>query len=141
MKVWHTRWSKTPLDTFKLDLGEGFWVGGTEKHYLFVTQSGQLHGARTMVDETKTVERAWTSSSQPIEALITDADSNRTFAFTKPNRTEKIDGKPLYFELGPEPKTEFYDRDALMKDCKDDPARVYALARFLVEQKKIVIKK
>jgi hypothetical protein len=53
----------------------------------------------------------------------------------------KLDGKPVYFELGRDPKPEPNDRDAILKDAKDDPAAVTALARFLVEQKKFVLKK
>ena len=43
--------------------------------------------------------------------------------------------------MAPTRKPEPYDRDALLKDAKDDPAAVAALARFLVEQKKITLKK
>src|SRR5262249_43760981 len=139
--IWEVQWSKEPIETLKVDFAEPCWVFGEDKRYLFVTNSGQLHVAKKGEDGKHKVEPEWRMGSKPIVAVITDVDSNRYFAFTKPLRDPKLDGKPVYFELGPDPKPEPYDRDAILKDAKDDPAAVTALARFLVEQKKIVLKK
>jgi hypothetical protein len=144
-EVWHnyfwgTRWSDKPIEQFNVNFTDPFWVGGTDHQYLFVTQSGELHVA-TKTDDKRKVEVAWRRGTQPIVAIITDVEANRTFAFTKPLRDVKLDGKSVYFELGPDPKPEVYDRDAILKDAKDDPAAVTALARFLVDQKKITLKK
>ncbi|HLW66065.1 MAG TPA: hypothetical protein VKS79_12210 [Gemmataceae bacterium] len=136
---WGTKWTEKPIEQFKVAFSEPFWVGGTDHQYLFVTQSGQLHVA-TKTEDNRKVEPAWRRGSQPIVAVITDVAANRTFAFTKPLRDVKLDGKPVYFELGPDPKPEVYDRDAILKDTKDESAALAALARFLVEQKKIVLK-
>jgi len=40
------------------------------------------------------------------------------FAFL---RDVKLDGKPAYFELGPDPKPAPYDRDVVLKDAKECP--------------------
>jgi hypothetical protein len=137
---WTMKWSEKPLEEFETEITEPFWVGGSEKQFLFVTQSGRLYAAAKGEDGKHKLEPAWRMGSQPIVAVITDVDANRYFAFTKPLRDVKLDGKPMYFELGPDPKPEPYDRDAILKDAKDDPAAVTALARFLVEQGKIKVK-
>jgi hypothetical protein len=140
-EAWSIQWSEKSIEEFKTEITEPFWVGGSEKQYLFVTQSGRLYTAVNGEDGKRKVEPAWRMGSQPIVVVITDVDANRYFAFTKPRRDVKLDGKPVYFELGPDPKPEVYDRDAILKDAKDDPAAVTALARFLVEQGKIKVKK
>jgi hypothetical protein len=140
-EAWAVQWSEKPTEEFKTEITEPFWVAGNEKQYLFVTRSGALYTASKDEDGKRKAEPAWRMGSQPIVAVITDVDTNRYFAFTKPRWDVKLDGKPVYFELGPDPKPEVYDRDAILKDAKDDPAVVTALARFLVDQKKITLKK
>jgi hypothetical protein len=139
--LWEVKWTDDPVEKVKVDFAEPCWVFGDDTRYLFVTNSGQLHVATKGSDSKHKSEPAWRRGTQPIVAVITDVDTNRYFAFTKPARDVKLDGKPMYFELGTDPKPEIYDRDAILRDAKDGPATITALARFLVEQKKISLKK
>ncbi len=77
-----------------------------DRDFWFVTESGKLYNAAPAGK--RKVEVMWDEEASPIRALITDADTDRTFAFTEPVEGKK--GRRVFFEVGVKPVPKPYER-------------------------------
>lgn len=78
----------------------------------------------------------WDDAKRPIIAAVTDASTNKTFLFGRP---EDKEAKPFYFELAEKPKPTEFDADVIKPPLKPpEPLKtVMGYARFLADQKEI----
>jgi hypothetical protein len=124
-------------ETIAVNFRESFQVLGKGEDYYFVTASGALYVAKQPAKgKQRSLMKVWSDAARPIEALLTDADSNRSFLFLGP---PKRGGKPAFFELADRPRLETYDPTSV-KPGKEGPERlrrVLHYARVLVAHKKV----
>jgi hypothetical protein len=73
-----------------------------DQSYLFVTDSGNVHIARPAAKGPRTIEPVWVDKAHPVVALITDAATQKTYAFTRA-ADAKPGAKDVYFELAEKP--------------------------------------
>ncbi len=103
---WKTRWADAEEEKFAVPFREPFMTYIRDRDFWFVTESGKLYKAPA--GDKRKVEVMWDEEASPIRALITDADTDRTFAFTEP--AEGTKASPLYFEVGVKPVPKPYER-------------------------------
>jgi hypothetical protein len=118
---------------------EQFFAYQDKTHYLFVTESGQVHCLpRDGTD--KRTEVIWKDAKRPVRLLLEDNATGTTWAFAP--RKDASDNKlsDIYFPLAKTIKPIDFDAKALPAwDLKKPMDMALAHARFLVKQKKVVL--
>jgi hypothetical protein len=125
-----------PLARLRTELSEPFLAHGDASHFFFVTRSGQIHGcARTAIGGRTRV--IWQDPRRPVRLLLTDAATDRTFAFAYPDRPS-ADAPDVYFPLAEKIVPTALKRDAnspAAAETTEDAMR--AAARVLIDAGKI----
>jgi hypothetical protein len=104
--LWRTTWATTEEEKFAVPFREPFMTYVRSRDFWFVTEAGKLY--RAAPAGKRNVEVMWDEEASPIRVLITDADTDRTFAFTEPAAKDK--GRRVYFEVGVKPVPKPYQR-------------------------------
>ena len=109
--------------------------------YYFLTKEGRLFVSAKRAkknDIPRQTEVFWFDDDNPIFALISDANTGRQFAFTKP-AAKKESAKPVCFEIVGDKKEPFPVDAALLKgiEAKAPLKQARLLAQILIDAKKI----
>lgn len=124
----------TPSLLAKTDVGEAFRAFEDGKNYYLVTASGKVHACARKGG--KATRPLWDDAKRPVVALVGDAGTGRTFAFTAPG--EK--GEPVYFELADKLSPTAYDRKGVPRYDESAPlASMLPYARILAADKKLAL--
>lgn len=115
------------LETFSSRFTEEFYAFVRKDNYYFVTESGKLYLAPPPKagEKSRAMKALWDDANRPIVAVIEDADKDRVWLFTKSRRQMETDA--VFFEMGPEIRTEKFDH------AKLTPSKVEGRARPLLE--------
>jgi hypothetical protein len=136
---WKTKWSEQ--EEIAVDFDEQFITFAQGGRYFFITESLKVYVVRDTKQRTRKAEILWHDTRQPIQALITDVDTNTTFVFGRSATNVTGGGKDYYFPLSENLVVTYFDRSLLPRPQPDEPIRhVMSYARFLVAQKRIVLK-
>jgi hypothetical protein len=133
------RWKKAQWveeESLPVVFKEPFQVLGKGDDYFFVTRSGKLYLTRKPArGQQGKMELLWDKPGQRIFAMISDADSGRSFLFC---RAARLGGKRSYFELNEKASPVLYDPASVKEPNAKEPLRtVLHCARVLAAQKKI----
>jgi hypothetical protein len=129
-----TRSANTEEEKFAVPFQEPFMTYVPDREFWFVTESGKLY--RSGPVGKRKVEAVWDDEASPIRALLTDADTDRTFAFTEPADGKK--GRRVYFEVGVKPVPKPFERRDLSNFKAPKPLdAVLSYADVLVTHKAI----
>ena len=117
---------------------ETFFSYQDKTHYLFVTESGQVHSLPRKGKPEKT-ELVWQDKRRPVRLLIEDSATGTTWAFaprTDPKKDKDV--KDVFFPLAHKIETvEYKPADAGTIDRRKPLESALSHARFLTKQKKL----
>jgi hypothetical protein len=122
--LWESRYPKQPEEVIDCSLDESFTVFVHSKSYFFLTLSSKLYIATHNPKGNRKAIPFWDKADQPIDRIICDTNSNRSFAFTKP--IKKKDGtlaKPVYFELTEKLEPKEFDPSKLRTNKLESPMK------------------
>jgi len=136
-----TKWDRVfpPFLRFPFPKMGQFVVFADTRQFYFVNMKGELHFFDPAAKEKK-AKLLW-GQTQPIVALITDAEKNKTYAFTKTEPRQKDKISDVYFEMSKELRPISYERKFLKGIESEDPMKkIMGYSKFLMTKKKIVLK-
>ncbi len=124
-------WDFPPSWRARTAVREPFHAFQDRTHLYLVTVSGRLYACPQRGGPT---ELLWGDRARPIRALVSDAGTGRTFAFTGAG----VKGGAVYFELAPRPKPVPYDVKGVAARKEGDPlASLGGYAAVLLKAKKV----
>jgi hypothetical protein len=89
--------------------------------YYFLTRSGKVyHAPAAAKGKPRAVHPVWEDRKRPVVALITDADTHRSFLFCRQGKGED---RPVYFELAAKAKPRPYDLTEVEQPKVKEPLR------------------
>jgi hypothetical protein len=126
-----------PFREVETQIREPFFAYQNKTHYLFVTESGQVH-CLLRQDKEKKTECVWKDAKRPVRLLLEDNATGTTWAFAPRKDARDKERTDVYFPLGKKITPIAYDAAQLPKWDTGRPLEMaLAHARFLVKQKKI----
>ncbi|MCE9533100.1 MAG: hypothetical protein K8T89_18535 [Planctomycetes bacterium] len=139
---WNMRWYDKPQETFHLGFTEPFTVFSSNHTYFFVTNSCKLYTAGKVGGKWEVV-KTWAEDDRPICAVITDAETNRSFAFAQGyNRADGSRAKDVYFELNAKLTPIEFDLSKIKLIKGEEPLPMLRqLTQVLINDKKVKIAK
>ncbi len=139
LRSWRLTYSKDPLAVIDLGFTEPFTVFSHKNAYFFLTRSCRLYSAAKDADGKWKVEKLWSEPNRPIQAVITDTATNRSYAFTQAKADK--DGKKardVYFEFDSKLSPVEFDRSKLKPFQLDPPMDILrSYTQVLIDAKKI----
>jgi len=131
---WRHKWSKKPVRTYHSPFCEPFMIYKAGDQHFFVTKSGNIYTDRPLDTKKPELTPFLTDATKPIEAIVTDIASGKTFVFgSEPKLKHKY-----VCELGPKLVLFYFDCQTI-KPVKARPPldRAIGYANFLKETKRV----
>jgi hypothetical protein len=137
---WKVTFSKIPIAEFDAGFCEPFMTYQAGKSYYFLTRSGRLFKTTASEGGKVVVAAYWDDKRRPIQAIISDSDNNRSFAFA--GTKEGWQTKGVYFELGPKADPAEYDVSKIESAKAEAPLPLLRqLTQVLIDEGKIKLPK
>jgi hypothetical protein len=134
-------WSELKGQGFAAGFTEPFQAFGDADNWYFMTASRKLHVSKKPAEgQQRKLEVLYHNADFPIRALVTDAASNKTYAFAAPDGRKEGNGGRVYFELTPKLNSKPYEVKPLT-DFKVDYRfkTVWELSQVLIADGKIKV--
>jgi hypothetical protein len=126
---WKDSFPDKPQEIIDCPFNESFSVYSHSKSYFFLTYSHQLFIGTFSEKGHRKIVPFWDKADQPIDRIITDSNTNRSFAFTKPiKHPDGTVAKPIYFELIEQLEPKEYDPKHVRIRELDSPAKAMQAA-------------